>query len=281
VRLESATQSVTLCTPAGSIRAGDEHHLAVSFGTNGFRIYLDGEPMAARTDFTTGLDANVKNLVIGANTWSRTSSNPTWTADFFDGTIKSLNIYQRALNRFEVSMIGATVVPPITTTTGTGLDKLVDIVLRDWGLNAKVPASQITQGAQAADAMNQIIVASIKATGVAGDGQFSAADVRDLGTYIRSHYQDKWVTLHGDDEEGLETGFHLVQGDGGTTQLFGQVNAVNTVADGLYHLGFAIEGDRFLNEDGNPNACVQTVAYWLNELLANDLKSGTWATTIV
>ena len=37
--------------------------------------------------------------------------------------------------------------------------------------------------------------------------------------------------------------------DGARTGLFG-TNEVDTVADGLYHLGFAIDGRRLLNEDG-------------------------------
>jgi hypothetical protein len=279
VKLETATQSVTLCTPAGSVRAGDEHQLTVSFGKEGFRLYLDGVPMAARTDVTVGLNANLNNLVLGGNTASRSSSNPTLTSDLFAGTLKNFSMYGRALNRFEVELIGRTPAPPTAGTTGTGLDKLVDVVLRDWGLNAHIPASEIQQGAAAADAMDKIIVEAIKATGVANDGVFSAGDVRDLNTYIRAHYLTQWITLHGNDEGSVETGFHLAQGDGGTTQLFAQENAVNTVADGIYHLGFAISGDRLLNEDGNANACVSTVAYWLNELLAAELKSGVLASS--
>ncbi len=68
-----------------------------------------------------------------------------------------------------------------------------------------------------------------------------------------------------------ETGFHLVQNDGATTRLFGSYNAVNTVADGIYHLGFPVDGNRLLNEDGNRNASLESVAHWLEELLADDL----------
>ncbi|MCC6918582.1 MAG: hypothetical protein IT548_05225, partial [Alphaproteobacteria bacterium] len=49
----------------------------------------------------------------------------------------------------------------------------------------------------------------------------------------------------------------------------------NTVLDGLYHIGFATTGDRFANEDGNPNAKIETVAFWINQTLANDLAQGT------
>ena len=99
--------------------------------------------------------------------------------------------------------------------------------------------------------MNQIIVRAIKETGVANDGTISAVDVRDINTYLRSAATHAWILLHGNDTERSETGFHLVQNDGATTQLFGDENAIDTVADGIYHLGFAIQYDRLLNEDGN------------------------------
>ena len=135
--------------------------------------------------------------------------------------------------------------------------------------------SEIVRGAEAADAMNVIIVEAIKATGVANDGAISASDVRDINAYIRAHYEQRWVDLHGDDEDDQETGFHLVQNDGAKTRLFGDDNAINTVADGIFHLGFEICGSHLLNEDGNANATLADVAFWLNELLAKDLAAGT------
>ena len=140
-----------------------------------------------------------------------------------------------------------------------------------------MPTSEIVQGAGYADAMNQLIVDAIRATGVANDGTFSASDVRDINSYIRNNSAAQWVALHGDDEDGGETGFHLVQNDGATTQLFGDENAVDTVVDGIFHLGFRIQCGRLLNEDGNENASLQDVAFWLNEFLAADLAAGTLA----
>ena len=57
--------------------------------------------------------------------------------------------------------------------------------------------------------------------------------------------------------------------------------AVDTVADGIYHLGFAICGERLLNEDGNDNASLADVAFWLSEFLADDLAAGTLANSQV
>ncbi|MBK6998498.1 MAG: hypothetical protein IPH35_00455 [Rhodoferax sp.] len=164
----------------------------------------------------------------------------------------------------------AAVNPYAMGTTGTGLDQLVDLITQDPGLNKKIATSEIYAGATAADALNALVVESIRATGVANDGILTVGDVRDMNTYLRAHHLNTWTTLHGDDEDGEETGFHLVQNDGAKTRLFDH-NAVNTVADGLYHLGFEICDNRLLNEDGNPNAHLKSVTEWLNSLLANDL----------
>jgi len=50
---------------------------------------------------------------------------------------------------------------------------------------------------------------------------------------------------------------------------------VNTVADGIYHLGCDIERFAFQNEDGNRNAELEDVAHWLTLLLRQDLANGT------
>ena len=172
------------------------------------------------------------------------------------------------------SLVNAGVDPYVTGTTGTGLDLLVDMITADEGLNARISTSEINEGALAANRMNRVIVESIKETGVADDGQISSLDMHDINAWLRDNEVRRWTRLHGDDEDGEETGFHLVQNDGASTRLFGN-NAIDTVADGLYHIGFELDGWRFLNEDGNGNVGVETAAHWLNELLADDLAAGT------
>lgn len=119
------------------------------------------------------------------------------------------------------------------STTETGLDQLVNLILDDMGLNRRVAHEEIVTAAQAANAMNGIIKEAILMTGVANNDAINAADVRDINAYIREHYAAEWVEYHGDDERYEETGFHLVQNDGATSRLFGGHNAVNTVADGM------------------------------------------------
>jgi len=275
VRLQDTSKSVWMYSQS-LIKAGEPHHLAVSFGEDGFRVFVDGKLEAARSDFTTGIDTNSENLAIGASTWARSDYRPDWTADYFDGTIEDVTIYNRALSRTEIASIGGdvAVAGPTSGTTGTGLDALVDIIFDDLGLYRRVDPAEIDEGAAAADALNHIIIDAIQATGLANDGEINAADMRDLNAWIQANRYDDWVEFHGDDEGDEETGFHFVQNDGAITRLFAN-NAVNTVADGLYHIGFDIVANRFLNEDGNRNVSVETAAWWLDELLEDDLAEGT------
>ena len=149
-------------------------------------------------------------------------------------------------------------------TAGTGLDQLIDAIQIDPGLAGANTATDIAAGAAAANGMNRIIVEAAAAVGAASDGVFTVDEVRAMNTWIRANRLTEWTDLHGDDENGTETGFHRVQNDGGNLQYRGKA-LIDTVADGLYHLGFEIQGDNFVNEDGNANASVLQVAEWLTQ----------------
>jgi len=154
------------------------------------------------------------------------------------------------------------------SNTGTGLDSLVDTVATDFGLTGRISNKDLAGGAKAANAMNAIILEAIDATGAGSDGVFTVDDVRELNGYIRAKHLDTWTALHGDDENDEETGFHLLQNDGATSRYRCE-NLTNTVADGIYHLGFAIQGNRLLNEDGDANATLQQVADWLTQFVTD------------
>jgi len=151
-------------------------------------------------------------------------------------------------------------------STGTGLDAIVLGILQDPGLAANIPQAQIEGGATAADGMNVLIAQGLGALGAVTDDRIEVSEVVALNSWLRSDPAriQQWALLHGDDENGVETGFHLVQSDGATTTIFNGRNFVDTVADGIYHLGFEIQNGRFLNEDGNANARVVDVTAWLN-----------------
>ncbi|MET0047408.1 MAG: calcium-binding protein [Sedimenticola sp.] len=165
-------------------------------------------------------------------------------------------------------------------TTGSGLDQLVDTMSTDLGLRGRISSIDLAGGNQAANAMNQIIVDAVSATGIASEGIFTVEDVRTLNAYIREHHLEEWIRLHGDDERGEETGFHLIQNDGASERYRGD-NLTNTVADGIYHLGFEIQGDNILNEDGDANASLTQLAEWLTQFYTDRSTTKTGLDRIV
>jgi len=159
-------------------------------------------------------------------------------------------------------------------TTGTKMDMMVDLIMTDLGLERRISTGDLRIGAESANKMNALILEGIKAEGLANDGVLTPADMRTLNHYLVENHRELWAELHGDDEDGEETGFHKVQNDGAYSRMFGD-NAVNTVADGVYHLGFETNNERrLLNEDGNKNKRFEQVAWWLNECLKKELASG-------
>ena len=159
-------------------------------------------------------------------------------------------------------------------TTGTKLDMIVNVILNDRGLLRKVPTSDLRVGAKTADEMNHLIVEAIKAEGLGNDKKLTTADIRTINNYLVANYAQKWAELHGDDEDGEETGYHRVQNDGATTRLYAD-NVMNSIADGIYHLGFKTNlKNRLVNEDGNANKRFEKVAWWLDSSLKKDLQDG-------
>jgi Ca2+-binding RTX toxin-like protein len=156
--------------------------------------------------------------------------------------------------------------------TGTGLDFILTALAADPGLTtvSTVGAqarkvAQTIKGLEAASVINGFINEAIVSTGVAADGLISVEDVASINAWIRADPArlSAYTAAHGDDEGGVETGYHLIQGDGGVTQYDG-LNFANRVVDGIYHIGFEVKNGRFVNEDGNLNAKVSDVASWLN-----------------
>ncbi|MFT5660750.1 MAG: hypothetical protein ACI9TV_001392 [Sulfurimonas sp.] len=159
-------------------------------------------------------------------------------------------------------------------TTGTTFDKIVPYIYNDQGLLLKVSMEDIRAGANAANEMNKLIVEAIKTTGVAADNDISTDDAKTINQYLVSHYQSLWAELHGDDENGEETGYHRIQNDGARGIAY-NTNVMNSLADGIYHLGFETpHANRLVNEDGNKNKSFKKVAYWLNKSLQEDYAVG-------
>ena len=162
----------------------------------------------------------------------------------------------------------------IVGTTNTALDKIVPAIFNDEGLIASVSTDDLRVAAKNANRMNELLIEAIKETGVAEDRYFSASDIKELNRYLVDNYADEWAQLHGDDETNEETGFHRIQNDGAVSRIEGN-NLINTIADGIYHLGYETNyKNNLVNEDGNKNVTFYSVAYWLNKYLQDELSDG-------
>ncbi|MCH9740258.1 MAG: hypothetical protein K0U38_05405 [Epsilonproteobacteria bacterium] len=176
-----------------------------------------------------------------------------------------------------IGLVPSLVNASVATSNGdvVGLEKIITIIQNDVRLNKRVDEADIADAIASARRMNEILVEAIIQTGVANDKKITTMDARELNDYIFHNFHDEWVELHGDDEDdGEDTGFHKVVNNGARTKLYGR-NAVNKVADGIYHLGFDSHlKNRLLNEDGNKNSSYAKVASWLDALLREDLEAG-------
>ncbi|SFR38803.1 calcium-binding protein [Litoreibacter janthinus] len=155
--------------------------------------------------------------------------------------------------------------PSAQETIAAGLETIAKTVTQDPGLLENVALADISGGTDGARLMNDVILQAIVDTGVNADGALTPDDIRTISDYIRETpalYAD-FVEGHGNDEGQLETGFHLVQGDGGSFMFQGR-HLVDNIADAIYHVGFEYGNGVFLNEDGDANEPVDDIAGWLN-----------------
>lgn len=158
--------------------------------------------------------------------------------------------------------------PP--SPTPPALSALTAALAADPGLIDHLRPRDLRDGLAAAAELNRILLLMIETTGVNDDGLISPADMQAISDAIwlpenAQGWREFWLA-HGNDSGTAETGYHLLQNDGGTL-LFRGRNFVDTVADGIYHFGFQIRDGHYYNEDGNDNEAIADVAGWLNWFL--------------
>ena len=95
--------------------------MAVTFGEDGFWLYLDGQLVDSRSSFKQGLDTNNEVLAIGANIWGRSASDPYYARNHFAGTIKDFTVDGVQLGAALVAEIaGKPQDPPLSQPTVVG-----------------------------------------------------------------------------------------------------------------------------------------------------------------
>ena len=121
-RLQSEEASVKIRSAIDSITTGESHHVAVSFGDEGFRLYVDGRIADAKVDFEQGIVANDNSLILGASTVVRNGDKPN-LRDHFDGTISSFYVLSDQYNLENMAILAGN--PEEVLTTPTEIDGVV------------------------------------------------------------------------------------------------------------------------------------------------------------
>ncbi|NOZ90500.1 MAG: hypothetical protein GXO60_04345 [Epsilonproteobacteria bacterium] len=229
------------------------------------------EVMALDHHAITTIWGKVYNLGYPATSNDRYTTNVKGNRSYAFTTV---GYYLNTIAKNDMSDLNNSDFKEVEGTTGTNLDIIANVILNDRGLLARVPTSDLREGVRTANEMNKLIIEAIKVNGLANDGSISTADARTINNYLVTNYEAQWAELHGDDEDDAETGYHRVQNDGATTRMFGE-NVMNTIADGIYHLGYKTNHSRNLvNEDGNKNQTFEDVAWWLDISLKQDIQAG-------
>lgn len=87
------------------VSANEDYHLAISFGSEGQNIYLNGDLVAQNLSWTNGLQGNAEPIVIGANAWKSSLNQANKLTDGFDGTIGKVSIYNETLGASEIQTL--------------------------------------------------------------------------------------------------------------------------------------------------------------------------------
>ena len=119
VRLQTTTGDFTV-TARDAILAGEDYHMALSFGPGGMALYLNGE-LVDTDAHTGGIAGNQEPIVIGANDWASTTNSANNLQDPFDGTISLVQLYDQRLSGSDIATLAGTDAAP-TTTDPTALN---------------------------------------------------------------------------------------------------------------------------------------------------------------
>ena len=103
-RLQSDDASHTL--RGGSLVAGQEHHLALSFGEDGMRLFVDGA-LVAEDPYTGGLEGNREPVVIGASQWKSSPESADRLSHVMKGEIGPVTILATPLTQADAAALAS------------------------------------------------------------------------------------------------------------------------------------------------------------------------------
>ena len=106
VRLQGRDTDHQLTSGAGAVKAGVESQVAVSFGADGLRLYVDGAPVA-EDGYRGGLRGNQEPLVLGARDWLSGDRAADHLDALFHGAIAGVAVFDHQLGAEELRELTA------------------------------------------------------------------------------------------------------------------------------------------------------------------------------
>ena len=113
VRSQSNSDALSLASSAGSVLANQWNHVAVSWGSNGLQLYLNGQWVDGNSSWKAGWAANQEAIVIGADNQFSDTQQVNKPEFFFKGKIDDVALYEGSLSATDIAQLflGSTAQP--------------------------------------------------------------------------------------------------------------------------------------------------------------------------
>ncbi|QNN22030.1 LamG domain-containing protein [Planctomycetales bacterium ZRK34] len=113
VRLQSLLSSYTITSASGSVTAGDWHHAVFNFGSDGMKLYLNGEQVSS-SSYTGGLYTvfsffnivkNEEPIALGVSTISSLTGSLSGWSNPFGGRLAHVAMFNYALSSDQIKTL--------------------------------------------------------------------------------------------------------------------------------------------------------------------------------
>ncbi|WP_300585444.1 Hint domain-containing protein [Marivita sp.] len=128
VRMQDTDTSYEFSSGSGLVSPGSWHHMALSFGADGARLYLDGVEVASDA-YTGGISGNTEPFTLGAGQQFSGDNIANALATYFDGQLDEFAVFDTQLSAASVAAMNtggvATLGGGDTLSGGAGNDSIV------------------------------------------------------------------------------------------------------------------------------------------------------------
>ncbi|WP_318186607.1 putative Ig domain-containing protein [Pelagicoccus enzymogenes] len=124
VRIQSDSASYHISSDPGAITAGTNNQMALSFGSEGLELFLNGTSVATNA-YTGGISENNEPITIGASQQYSGDGIADSLRDFFQGTIDNFEIYDSQIDSTFAQSLYSQVEEPDQTYIGTSANETI------------------------------------------------------------------------------------------------------------------------------------------------------------